>query len=56
MSVLAPIICDNGTGFSKVGYVLCLLYSSDLTLTLCTLKLRWQLRSVIVSASASILQ
>lgn len=22
MSLLAPIICDNGTGFSKVGYVL----------------------------------
>lgn len=21
MSVLAPIICDNGTGYSKVGYV-----------------------------------
>jgi hypothetical protein len=22
MSLLAPIICDNGTGYSKVGYVL----------------------------------
>ena len=21
MSLLAPIICDNGTGYSKVGYV-----------------------------------
>ena len=24
MTTLAPIICDNGTGYSKVGYVLLL--------------------------------
>jgi len=30
MSLLAPIICDNGTGYSKVGYVLWLLSFTEI--------------------------
>lgn len=48
MSLLAPIICDNGTGYSKVGYVSTVMLYTAFQLTK-RVQFRRELRSLVVS-------
>jgi actin-related protein 3 len=49
MSTLAPIICDNGTGYSKVGYVFLLEATGRISENL--LQVCWEFRPIFVRSS-----